>query len=144
MDCTITRRSLAFSPQAYPHGWLLMSLASAQFFAVLQLPTDWSALGILRILLLGGFGYAVSLAMNNIPVRGSVLTQGRVAFLGRLAQFGYLPLPPSASVDGELYERRGGVFEAHAGTIMVGPENGDSFNVTVPLRFYRLLKRMQQ
>lgn len=141
MASTITKRSFDFAPWRYPRGWLLLAVVMLVVSVAVELPNGWSALGAVRIVLLGVIGFTLGQAIENIPVRGWVLADGRAAFLGRIAQLGYEAGEETAQ--GQVFNNKKHQFPWIAGTVVPGRAENGEMPVTVPLRFYRILKRIQ-
>lgn len=142
----ITKHQIVFNPLENPRSWLTFALAILCLFVVTQLPRGWDLVGVGRILLLGFAGYIGSAAIEHLPVRGFVAAESSAAFLGRVAQFGYVPAQEAQEAEAETAQGRTFVrksaspLRAMFGPIVVGRPVGAEFPVTVPLRFYRALK----
>ncbi|HWW69402.1 MAG TPA: hypothetical protein VN089_05645 [Duganella sp.] len=142
MASTITQHKIVLNPLENPRTWLAFAVAVLCLVAATQLPRGWDLVGVVRILLLGCAGYIGSAAVEHLPVRGMVSTEGSTAFMGRIAQFGYVPAEETAQ--GRTFVRKSASpLRAMFGPIIVGRPVGSEFPVTVPLRFYRTLKRIQ-
>jgi hypothetical protein len=146
MASIITKHKIVLNPLENPRTWLTIAVAVLCLFAVTQLPRGWDLVGVVRILLLGCAGYIGSAAIEHLPVRGMVAAEGSTAFLGRIAQFGYVPADDAAKepAQGRSFVRKSASpLRAMFGPIIVGRPVGNEFPVTVPLRFHRALKRIQ-
>nr|WP_315398656.1 hypothetical protein [uncultured Duganella sp.] len=142
MAGTITKHKIILNPLENPRTWLSLALAVLFLVVAVQMPRGWDLVGVLRIVLLGCAGYIGSAAIEHLPVRGMVSADGSAAFLGRIAQFGYIPAEETAQ--GRTFVRKSGSpLRAMFGRIVVGRPVGGEFPVTVPLRFHRVLKRIQ-
>ena len=137
----ITKHDIVLNPMENPRSWLTFALALLCLFVVTQLPRGFDLVGVGRLLLLGFAGYIGSAAIEHLPVRGSVAAEDSDAFLARIAQFGYLPAAETAQ--GRTFVRKSASpLRAMFGPIIVGRPVGAGFPVTVPLRFYRALKKL--
>ena len=137
----ITKHGIVLNPMENPRSWLTFALALLCLFVVTQLPRGFDLVGVGRLLLLGFAGYVGSAAIEHLPVRGTVAAEDSDAFLARIAQFGYLPAEETPQ--GRSFERKSASpLRAMFGPIIVGRPVGAGFPVTVPLRFYRALKRL--
>ena len=142
MASTITKHKFVLTPRENPRTWVTIAVAVLCLAVVTQLPRGWDLVGVVRILLLGCAGYIGSAAIEHLPVRGMVSAEGGTAFLGRVAQFGYVPAEETAQ--GRTFVRKSASpLRAMFGPIIVGRPAGSEFPVTVPLRFYRALKKIQ-
>ena len=147
MASTFTKHKIVLSPLENPRSWLVFGFALVCLIVVVQMPRGWDLVGALRLVLLGVAGYVASAAIEHLPVRGTVAAEGGVAFLGRIAQFGYVPLKETK--EGRVFVRKGNSpLRAMLFTpIIIGNMHehaaGAEIPVTVPLRFYRALKRIQ-
>lgn len=142
MASTITKHKIVLNPLESPRSWLTFAVAALCLYAVAHLPRGWDLVGVVRIVLLGLAGYVASAAIEHLPVRGMVSAEGSTAFLGRIAQFGYIPAEETAQ--GRTFVRKSASpLRAMFGPIIVGRPVGNEFPVTVPLRFHRALKRIQ-
>ena len=142
MASTITQHKIVLNPLENPRSWLTIAVAVLCLVVVTQLPRGWDLVGVLRIVLLGFAGYIASAAIEHLPVRGMVSAEASTAFLGRIAQFGYIPAEETAQ--GRTFVRKSASpLRAMFGPIIVGRPVGNEFPVTVPLRFHRALKRIQ-
>ena len=142
MASTITKHKIVLNPVENPRTWLTIGVAVLCLVVVTQLPRGWDLVGVVRILLLGCAGYIGSAAIEHLPVRGMVSAEDSTVFLGRIAQFGYVPAEETAQ--GRTFVRKSASpLRAMFGPIIVGRPVGNEFPVTVPLRFHRALKRIQ-
>jgi hypothetical protein len=137
----ITNHKIVLNPLENPRSWLTFALALLCLFVVTQLPRGWDWVGVGRILLLGFAGYIGSAAIEHLPVCGAVAAEDSATFLARIAQFGYVPAEETAQ--GRTFVRKSASpLRAMFGPIIVGRPVGADFPVTVPLRFYRALKKI--
>jgi len=142
MACTINRRSIGMNPLRSARDWAILAGIIASLFAEVRLLEWWQPSGAWPAVVIGGLiGMSPSL-FSSLPVRGTVKASGSIAFHGRVEQAGFVLA--GEGPEGRIYKSKGPRWLSwDSNRIIIGAIDGDEIPVTVPLHFYKSLKRRQ-
>lgn len=143
MACTINRRSIGMNPLRSARDWAILAGIIVCLFVEVRLLEWWQPSGVWPSVVIGGLiGMSPSL-FSSLPVSGTVKATGRIAFLGRVEQAGFVLADEGP--EGRVYKSKGSRWLSwDSNRIVIGAIDGDEIPVTVPLHFYKLLKRRQR
>lgn len=142
MACTINRRSIGMNPLRSARDWAILAGIIVCLFAEVQLLEWWQPSGVFSAVVIGGLIGMAPSVFSSLPVRGTVKATGRIAFLGRVEQAGFVLA--GEGPEGRVYKSKGPRWLSwDSNRIVIGAIDGDEIPVTVPLHFYRSLKRRQ-
>ncbi|MCU6496436.1 hypothetical protein LPN04_01360 [Rugamonas sp. A1-17] len=142
MACTINRRSIGMNPLRSARDWAILAGIVALLFAEVLLLEWWQPSGVFSAVVIGGLIGMAPSVFSSLPVRGTVKATGRIAFLGRVEQAGFVLA--GEGPEGRIYKSKGPRWLSwDSNRIIIGATDGDEIPVTVPLHFYISLKRRQ-
>lgn len=142
MACTINKRSTGFSPLLGIRDWLIVAGMFVIIVAAVYWTDRWMPGSAWRFVVVGCLGAMVPSLNKTLPVHGTVAVSGSTALLGRIEQMGFVPA--GHCQQGCIFKpKRQRWLDLDSNRIVIGAADGDLIPVTVPMHFYRSLKRRQ-
>ncbi|CAN7724609.1 hypothetical protein [Duganella sp. LjRoot269] len=141
MACTFKKQSIGFNPLLSARDWMVWGCLVAGFLAVALLVSYWMPNAFVRGALIGACMGQLPALLMCLPVRGTVDAAGEMAFLGRVEQFGFVPVGETDA--GRIFNYKSPRWMRwDSNRVVIRPAEG-TLHVTAPLYFYNRLKRMQ-